>query len=212
MAKYLTEGIGSFFLVLTIGLSSQGASDLAPVAIGGALMVLVYMGGPVSGGHYNPAVSIALAIGGRMERSDLGAYICSQLAGSLLAAFAVLFLTQEYVVVAPNPSASLAPAYLAEGLFAFLLVLVVLNAAASSRTEGNQWFGLAIGFTVMVGAFSVGGISGAAFNPSVGTGPIIAAGLGGEGWAWAHLLLYWAAPVLGGVLAHFVFETQEKAG
>ena len=195
MAKYVTEFVGAFFLVLTIGLTVVQNVPLAPLAIGAALMVMVYMGGHVSGAHYNPAVSAALALAGKLERRELPPYVASQVAGAAAAAFAVRALAGDYLVVAPGAGASVGAALLAEALFAFALVLVVLNVATDARTEGNSFYGLAIGLTVMVGAFAVGGISGGVFNPAVGTGPILVALSGGG--SLGDLWLYWVGPVAG---------------
>ncbi|MGI9628583.1 MAG: MIP/aquaporin family protein [Longimicrobiales bacterium] len=207
MAKYVTEFIGTFFLVLTIGLTVNQGVALAPLAIGAALMVMVYMGGHVSGAHYNPAVSVAVLLRGKLEKKDLAPYIVSQLLGALTASFTVAHLTGHFLAVAPAAEASTLAAFTAEVLFTFALCLVILNVATSAKTEGNSYYGLAIGFTVMTGAFAVGGISGGAFNPAVGTGPILAAL--SAGGSIGNLWLYWAGPLLGGVLAAFVFKMQE---
>lgn len=207
MAKYVTEFLGAFFLVLTIGLTVMQGTPLAPLAIGAALTVMVYMGGHVSGAHYNPAVSAALALAGKLERRDLLPYVASQVAGAVAAALAVRAMAGDYLVVAPGPETPAGVALLAESLFAFALVLVVLNVATDARTEGNSFYGLAIGLTVMTGAFAVGGISGGAFNPAVGTGPILVAFLGADG-SLGDLWLYWAGPVAGAVGAVGVHRAQ----
>ena len=208
MARYLTEFIGAFFLVLVIGLATLQAVVPAPLAIGGSLTVLVYMGGHISGAHYNPAVSIAFVLRGGLGRDELLPYIASQLAGAIAAGVAVRALTGEYLVVAPGAGVPAGTALLAEALFAFLLALVILNVATSPRTEGNSYYGLAIGFTVMTGAFAVGGLSGGVFNPAVGTGPILAALAGGG--SLGSLWLYWVGPVAGAVLAVPVFRLQHR--
>ena len=206
MAKYVTEFVGAFFLVLTIGLTVVQNVPLAPLAIGAALMVMVYMGGHVSGAHYNPAVSAALALAGKLERRELPPYVASQVAGAAAAAFAVRALAGDYLVVAPGAGTSVGAALLAEALFAFALVLVVLNVATDARTEGNSFYGLAIGLTVMAGAFAVGGISGGVFNPAVGTGPILVALSGGG--SLGDLWLYWVGPVAGAVGAVGAYRVQ----
>ena len=210
MAKYVTEFTGAFFLVLTIGLTTLQDIIPAPLAIGGALMIMVYMGGHISGAHYNPAVSIAIMIRGKLDRKDLLPYIASQLAGTIVAAFVIRSLTGEYLVVAPGAGVPTATALFAEVLYTFALALVILNVATSPRTEGNSYYGLAIGFTVMTGAFAVGGISGGVFNPAVGTGPILAA-LAGGGSA-GSLWLYWVGPVVGAALAVPVYRLQHGEG
>ena len=155
MAKYITELVGTFFLVLTIGLTVNQGVELAPLAIGTALMVMVYMGGHVSGAHYNPAVSIGVFLRGKLDSKDVVPYIASQLVGAFLAAFVTAHLTGSFLSVAPAAEATTVAALTAEILFTLALVLVILNVATSSKTEGNSYYGLAIGFTVMAGAFAV---------------------------------------------------------
>ncbi|HET9949298.1 MAG TPA: aquaporin, partial [Longimicrobiales bacterium] len=168
--KAVVEGIGTFFLVLTIGqvVLEPGAGALAPLAIGSALMVMIYAGGHVSGGHYNPAVTLGVWMRGRASGSDLGAYWAAQVIGAVLAVLVVRMLVGD---VAPTPlDPAVFPALLAEFVFTFALVFVVLNVATTKGNEGNSHYGLAIGFTVLTGAYAVGSISGGAFNPAVAIG------------------------------------------
>jgi aquaporin Z len=172
MKKYLVEFIGTFFLAMTVGMTvigaSAGAAVLAPIAIGSALMIMVYAGGHVSGGHYNPAVTLAVWLRGRCAGADVLPYWISQILGALAASAVVLFLKGD-VKAAPSDLA-VSPALLAEFLGTFALAYVVLNVATAKATAGNSHYGLAIGFTVMVMAFALGGVSGGAFNPAVATG------------------------------------------
>ena len=170
MNKYLMELVGTFFLVFTIGCTvvGNGAGALAPLAIGSALMVMVFAGGHISGGHYNPAVTLGVWLRGKCETKDVAPYMVSQIIGAVLAALAVKYL-KTGVAVTPM-SLSTLPALLAEFLFTFALVFVVLNTATAKGTAGNSFYGLAIGFTVMCGDFAVGNISGGAFNPAVAVG------------------------------------------
>ncbi|HEY9015822.1 MAG TPA: aquaporin [Gemmatimonadales bacterium] len=210
MRNYLTEFIGTFFLVLTIGLTVIGGTPLAPLAIGSSLMVMVYMGGHVSGGHYNPAVSLGVFLRGKMASAgELAGYMLSQLAGAVVAALVVQAITGQTFAPAPAPTASTGAALLVEFLYTFALVLVVLNSAASARTQGNSFYGIAIGFTIVVAAFAGGPVSGGAFNPAVGTGPILVQTLMGQGSAGA-LWLYLVGPFIGGAAAAAVFGLQER--
>lgn len=210
MIRYLTEAIGAFFLVLTIGLVVVQAPTLGPIAIGSVLMVMVYMGGHVSGAHYNPAVSLAAVIAGKLPARELVPYWGSQLAGAILAALAVRAIVGLTFAPAPSPEASTAGFWLAEILYTFALCIVVFNSATHPKTKGNSFYGLAIGFTVGAGAIAVGAVSGAAFNPAVGTGPaLVHAALAGGTLAWVPL--YVVAPCLGGALAALVYRSQEKA-
>ena len=211
MKKYLTEFIGTFFLVFSIGMALTSGNPLAPLAIGLTLMVMVYMGGHVSGAHYNPAVTVGIFMRGKIGASEIGPYIAAQIAGALVASGAVHFLTGEAFAPAPRVGAGVVEVLLAEIIFTFALMLVVLNVATSKATEGNSYYGLAIGFTVTAGAFAVGPISGGAFNPAVGTGPILANVAMGLGDA-SNLWYYWVGPLAGAVLATTVFNMQNSDG
>lgn len=209
MRKTMTEFIGTFFLVLTIGLTVLSGSPFAPLAIGASLMVMVYMGGHVSGAHYNPAVTLALSLRGKLPAKDVLPYMAAQIAGALAAALVARAITGQTFAPAPAALASPLAALLVEILFTFALALVVLNVATSSKTQGNSFYGLAIGSTVVVGAFAGGPISGGAFNPAVGIGPTIVDALLGSG-TLGHLWLYLVGPLLGGILAALVFRIQEQ--
>lgn len=170
MQKYLVEFIGTFFLVLAVGMNvvDPGTGSLAALAIGATLMVMVYAGGHVSGGHYNPAVTFGVWLRGRCPQSDVWPYLGSQFAGAIVAAIVTLFLKGDPTVTPME--IGIFPALVAEFIGTFALVYVVLNVATAKATAGNSYFGLAIGFTVAVMAFALGGISGGAFNPAVALG------------------------------------------
>ena len=207
MRSYLTEFIGTFFLTLTICLTAPSAGALAPLAVGGVLTAMVYMGGHISGAHYNPAVTLAIFLRGKLAKRDLAPYMVMQLLGALFAAFIAHWLTGKSF--APDPSGELTKlgAVSAEFLFAFALALVVLNVATSSKTAGNSYYGLAIGFTVMTGAYAVGQLTMAALNPAVGTGPaLVRAAM--DGGSLASVWIYLVGPFLGGAAAAGVFKLQ----
>src|SRR5262245_1772046 len=209
MRRYLTEFIGTFFLVLTVGLTGTAGSPMEPIAVGSALMIMVYMGGHVSGGHYNPAVSLALLLRGKMESvGEFVGYVLSQLAGAIVAALATYVIVGQTVKVAPGSSASTLGALLIEILFTFALALVVLNVATSAKTQGNSFYGLAIGFTVVAGALAGGLSVGGAFKPAGGTRPILVDAMV-SGGSLTHLWLYLVGPFVGGALAAGVFGIQE---
>lgn len=209
MRNYLTEFIGTFFLVLTIGLTVLGGTPLAPLAIGVSLMIMVYMGGHVSGAHYNPAVTLAVTLRGKLAAKEILPYWSAQVAGALAAAMVTRSITGQ--TFSPAPAASVPPlaALLVEFLFTFALALVVLNVGAAKANAGNSFYGIAIGFTVMAGAFAGGGVSGGAFNPAVGAGPILVQALLGGG-TFANLWLYLVGPFVGGALAAAAFRVQER--
>lgn len=205
--KLLTELVGTFFLVLTIGLTVIGGTPFAPLAIGSALMVMVYAGGHVSGAHYNPAITLAAWARGVTRAGHVVPYWIAQLAGAILAAATTHLITRETFAPAPGDTATVIGAFLVELLFTFALALVVLQSATSPETKGNSFYGLAIGFTVMAGAFAGGEISGGAFNPAVGVGPILYDALAAGG-SLANAWLYIVAPVAGGLLAATVYRIQ----
>jgi aquaporin Z len=204
--KYLCELIGTFFLVLTIGCTVIGgvAGVIPPLAIGSALMVMIFAGGHVSGGHYNPAVTLGVWLRGRCDAKDVLPYMASQILGAVLAALAVKYLRSGADVALAKPDVG--RALLAEFLFTFALVYVVLNVATAKGTSGNSFYGLAIGFTVLTGAFAVGDISGGAFNPAVAVG-ISVLGLS----AWSNLWIFLVANFLGGAAAAGVFRLLNAA-
>ena len=206
MKKYIVEFIGTFFLVLTVGCTVIGSpiGALAPLAIGSALMVMVYAGGHISGGHFNPAVTLGVWLRGKCDSKDVAPYMISQFIGAVLAGL-VVKLFKAGIVVSPLQPVVL-PALLAEFLFTFALVYVVLNTATVKGTAGNSFYGLAIGFTVMVGAFSVGKMSAGAFNPAVALGlPVL--GLS----TWSNLWIYLVADFIGGAVAAGAFKAVNPA-
>lgn len=201
MNKYIVEFIGTFFLVLTVGCSVVigGAGVIAPLAIGSALMVMIYAGGHISGGHYNPAVTLGVWLRGRCASKDVPGYWLAQLLGGIIAAAVLNYLKGD--LHAKPMELRVGPALLAEFLFTFALVYVVLNSATAKGTAGNSFYGLAIGFTVMTGAFAVGSVSSAAFNPAVAIG-ISIMGLS----AWSNIWIYLVADLCGGFAAGAVFK------
>ena len=202
MKKYIVEFIGTFFLVLTVGLAVRSGSNLAPLAIGSVLACMIFAGGYVSGGHYNPAVSIGVLLRGKLDRKDFLPYLVAQLAAGVVAALTVTALLGKPLMGAA--SHEVGPSLVAEFLFTFALVWVVLSAATSKGNAGNSFFGFAIGFTVFTGAVAVGGISGGAFNPAVGLG-VVVMGLEGISQLWVYLV----AQVAAAVVAAIVFKLQD---
>jgi aquaporin Z len=200
MKKYLTEFIGTFFLVLIIGLSKN------PLAIGFGLTILVYMGAHISGAHYNPAVSLAMLMRKEININDFIKYISSQVLGASLAAYVVSIMMSN-MIVQPDLQEPVAVILIAELLFTYLLVFVILNVATHPNLEGNSFYGFAIGLTVMTGAYCVGPLTGGVFNPAVSIGPSLIDLVTGNGISQHFLWYYLTAPVVGSVLAviHFNF-------
>lgn len=199
MNKYLVEFLGTFFLVLTIGLVVPTAGNLAPLAIGAVLVCMIYAGGHVSGAHYNPAVTLAAVIRGRCSTAEAVPYVISQVVGALLAGMIVQLLL-GIPDKTPDPLRSLTGALLAEILFTFALAFVILNVATAKGTAGNSHYGVAIGLAVVGGAYAVGGISRGVFNPAVAAG-ITLMGMAPPGEIWVYLI----GNFLGGALGAYVF-------
>lgn len=210
MRKFLVEFIGTFFLLFTVSVAVIGAAPLAPLAIGSVLMVMIYAGGHISGGHFNPAVTLAVLIRGRITPPDATGYVIAQVGGGLIGALAGRWVMNPASVNALELSGrSIGSAFVAEAVFTFALAYVVLNVATSRSHPDNSFYGLAIGFTVLTGAVAVGGVSGGAFNPAVALG---GATIGIFAWSsiWIHLI----AEAVGGTVAAMAFlalseETRE---
>lgn len=199
MKKYIIEFIGTFFLVLVVALTGN------PLAIGVVLAALVYMGGYISGAHYNPAVTLAVWMNKKIESAVALRYILTQFVAAVAAAAIYFVLQGKTFIPQPGINISLPSAIIIEILFTFLLASVILHVAATTKTKGNDYFGLAIGFTLMAGAFAGGPISGGAFNPAVGVGPLL--------FDFAHianhttnLFVYLFGPLVGGALASIVYK------
>ena len=206
MKNYITEFLGTFFLVLTICMVICGGLDtLAPVAIGVMLMVLVYMGGHISGAHYNPAVSVAVLLRGKCTAADVIGYVISQCAGAAIAVKTTLFFLPSLKGSVPSAATlSTVPTFAAEFLGTFLLCFVILNVATSRKTEGNQFYGLAIGATVLACAYALGPVSGGAFNPAVALGITLIGMV-----SWANIGVFLAANLSAGVVAALLFNYIE---
>ena len=200
MNKYITEFIGTFFLVLAAGFAS---GELAVLVIASALMVMIYAGGHISGAHYNPAVTLAVLIRGRIGMSDALVYMVSQVIGAVAAAFIVGFFKD--VPAEPMVLEDKTRALLAEGLGSFALAYVVLNVATAKGTAGNSFYGLAIGFTVFFAGSLLGSLSGGAFNPAVAVGASVI-----KAFDWSNLWIYLVACFGGAALAALIFKINNK--
>jgi len=203
MNKYTIEFLGTFFLVLIIGLSQN------PVAIGLGLAVLVYMGAHISGAHYNPVVSLAMLINNQIELKEFSFYLASQLLGSVVATYFIMLLGNDFNVVSNTNDIS--SFFVAEILFTFLLVFVILNVALNKNLKGNQFYGLAIGLTVTAGAFAVGNISGGVFNPAVSFGPSLFSFIDpqvvGTNISSSDFFIYYLiSGIIGSVIASYLYK------
>jgi aquaporin Z len=203
--KLIVEFIGTFFLVYVIGcVSLQDHVLLGPLAIGASLMVMIFAGGHISGGHYNPAVTLGVWIRGACSAVQASFYLVAQVIGAIASSIAVSFLFGH----ASSPAVStVSPAQvmLAEVLGTFALVYTVLNVATVPATSGNSFYGLAIGFAVFAQAVAVGKVSGGAFNPAVAIGVAVLGLANG-----ANLWIYWLSEFLGaGVAAVFFLVVNQ---
>ena len=194
------EFAGTFLLLATIGLclGSPQAGNLTPLAIGLVLACLIYAGGHISLAHYNPAVTAAFVLCRRIDGAGALLYAAAQLAAAASAAALVAVLRpqqpEQLAVAAGN-------VFLAETLFTFLLVLVILNVSLARGTAGNQYHGLAIGAAVAAGGWAVGDISAAALNPAVAVGLVLIGKI-----SWADLPVYLAGQFTGAAAAVALFR------
>ena len=204
MKKLITEFIGTYFLVLTVGMtviSGGEAAHMAPVAIGAALMVMVFAGGHISGAHYNPAVTLAVLIRGRISIGEAISYMIAQVIGAVVASYTAIYLLGDKVPAEAAEMANATKGLVAEFIGTFALAYVVLNVATSKGTSGNSFYGLAIGFTVTAMAYALGGISGGAFNPAVAVGVSIV-----KLAAWSNIWIFLVGCFAGGALAAIIFR------
>eukprot|EP00581_Thalassiosira_minuscula_P009637 CAMPEP_0183707294 /NCGR_PEP_ID=MMETSP0737-20130205/3906_1 /TAXON_ID=385413 /ORGANISM="Thalassiosira miniscula, Strain CCMP1093" /LENGTH=218 /DNA_ID=CAMNT_0025934915 /DNA_START=59 /DNA_END=715 /DNA_ORIENTATION=- len=201
--KTIIELIGTAILVFTIQVSGQTSPSLAPLAIGGVLISIVFAGGPVSGAHYNPAISLAVALRGKMDAKEMLSYMIFQVVGGVVGGFCGGVIASSYSVVTMGENVALiSQALFAEAIFAFILCFVVLSVATNPKVEDNHYYGLAIGLVVLSGAVSVGSISGGAFNPAVALGLSISGGFDNLSYG----MMVSVANLIGGAMAAGCFK------
>jgi aquaporin Z len=199
--KYAVEAIGSFFLTFVVVMSVLSHSAFTPLAAGAALMVMIYAGGHISGGHYNPAVTMAALVRRRIGLAEAVGYWIAQVAGGVIAGWIGRAVVNPAAVTTLTLSGHAEPAAaVAELVGTFALCYVMLNVATSKDQSGNGFFGLAIGFTVTAGAFAAGGISGGVFNPQVALG-----GATGGVFAWSTIWIYVVVQLGAGIIAGLAF-------
>lgn len=195
MNKYITELIGTLFLVMGAALGGAPGAALA-------LMVMIYAGGHISGAHYNPAVTLSVWMRGKIEMKDAVMYWIFQLAGAIIAAVIVAYVFDQQgsgdCVIGDDGGTK---AIIAELLGTFALAYVVLNVATAKGTSGNNFYGIAIAGTVLAMAIAVGKFSGGAFNPAVAVGLSIQKSL-----CWAQIWMYLVGAFGGGALAAIIFS------
>jgi len=195
MNKYITELIGTMFLVMGAALAGAIGASLS-------LMVMIYAGGHISGAHYNPAVTLSVWMRGKIEIKDAVMYWIFQFAGALIAALLIVYvfgIEGGANCVIPDDGGT--KAIIAELLGTFALAYVVLNVATAKGTSGNSFYGLAIAGTVLAMAFTLGKFSGGAFNPAVAVGLCIQ-----KAFCWDQIWMYFVGALGGGALAAIIFS------
>ena len=201
MRKYIVEFIVTFFFV-------SGAIFGGAIGASLALMVMIYAGGHISGAHYNPAVTTAMYIRKKVTTAELPGYYIAQFLGGVIAASLTyyVFERQGQNFVCDGFTSGMIKTALAEIIGTFALAYVILNVATAKGTAGNSYFGLAIGGTVLAMALAFGKFSGGVFNPAVGLGLCIQKSI-----CWENLWMFFVAPLIGGVVAAFVFRLVNEA-
>ena len=212
LRKYVAECLGTFFLVFAgtgaIIINEVSHGDVTPVGIGLTfglvVMVLIYAIGPISGAHFNPAVTFAFAATRHFPMRQVPAYILSQLVGASAASFVLLFLFNNVAHLgATLPVGSEGQSLALEFLLTFLLMFVIMSVATGSKEVG-QMAGLAIGSTVGLEAIFAGPICGASMNPARSFGPALV------GAFYDHHWIYWLGPLLGALLGALAYEYLRK--
>lgn len=216
MSGYLiplsAEAIGTFFLTLVIQVdmaADNKLSDYGPITIGFTLMVMVFAMGHLSGAHYNPAVTIAVAIRNKCDNvTKTLLYILVQIVAAIFGSLVGYYITREFVYPSVGADYDDGKAFLVEALFTFALAHVMLNVATTKSLEDNSFYGLAIGGTLLAAAYCCKRISGSCFNPAVAIGLdfIYVSGGGNISDIWIYLF----APSIGGVLAGLFFLAQNQ--
>jgi aquaporin Z len=209
-AKLIAEFIGTYLLIFTVGCNVLSATPVwGGVSIACVLMVSIFVFGGVSGANFNPAVSVALGINKNLGWGDVGTYSAVQLVAGIAAGFSYTALFGKSFALGPGKGFGVGEACVAEILYTFMLCFVVLNVAAlSEKGEGHckSWFGLAIGFVIVAGAYGAGAVSGGCFNPAVATGIAV------SGSSYTHLLPYFISELVGAGLAAGIFKVVRPDG
>ncbi len=198
MRRLIIEFLGTFFLILTIALTGNA------IAIAAMLMAWIYIGGYISGGHYNPAVSLGVYLIGRLRQDELVKYFGAQILGGFTAYIIAYYLRGSVTI--PEPSIAMLPAFIVEVLLAFVFVLVVLVVAHSERFKGSHIFGFAIGFTVPALVLAGSPLSGGLFNPAIALGSNLFGIIKGAHIVWADIIMYVGGALLGGFLAAWAYK------
>jgi len=207
--QFVSEFIGTFFLVFTVGLNVLGSSPAPALSIGASLMCMIYALGGVSGAHFNPAVTVALTLAGKSPAGDIPHYMAAQLLGGLSASLTYSAITGKAVPLGPGSGHSMSTAGFAEIMYTFVLCFVVLNVATLSGqhlTNGGkakQIYGLAIGFCIVVGGYAIGAVSGGSLNPAVSFALDTSHAM--KGGSWMNCIPYSCFEIVGAAMAAGAF-------
>jgi aquaporin Z len=210
-SRLVSEFLGTYMLVLTVGLNVIGGSKAPVWSIAASLMCMIFALGSCSGAHFNPAVTVAISFSGRgkIASSDVGKYIGAQLVGGILASITYAIMEKGAVFpLQPGAGHTWISAYLAEMIFTFLLCFVVLSVATVENVLTN-FFGLAIGSCVTAGGYAIGAVSGGSLNPAVSTGIALSSLAGGHGVF--HLFLYIIFEIIGAIIAAVLFKVTHES-
>jgi aquaporin Z len=210
--KVLAEFVGTYYLVFVVGCNVLTNSIGAALSIGGMLMVMIYALGSVSGAHFNPAVTIAIfgSQRGLLSFTDACLYMLGQIGGGFCAALSYWFLFGQTFTIAPVGQYSLMSAIIVEILYTMALCYVVLNVTTTRKQDGSNYFGLAIGFTIVSAALTIGGISGCVLNPAVALGCSLVAAMHDGSAAFLYTAVYFCIPFVGALLADGAFYIVQK--
>jgi aquaporin Z len=207
MKNDLVEFIGTFFIVFTIGMGiNELLSSFAPVAAAAAYITMIYAGKHISGGHYNPAVTLAVHIRGLITTQEAIAYVVFQLLGGMFASFFVWWFTGHQFFISPGPAFSPMMQMGAEALGTFAIAYVMLNVTTHPKTEGNSYYGIAIGLAFLSMSYIIGPISGGTFNLVTGVCPNIFQVIIGDTSNLRNIWVYFVGPLAGGAAAGYTYK------
>lgn len=204
--KLIAEFIGTYFLYLIIGMcvTPPGADALAPIAVGVGLAALVYACGHISKAHFNPATTVAYLCAGTHSRQAFLPFVAVILSAATCAALTLSVLNPEGLTQVSPIEIDILRVVVAECAFTFALMWVILNVAIAKGTVGNGFYGIAIGAIVTAGAYAVGPISFAAFNPAVTLALCI------NGFIpWSALALYSTTQIAAAAAAGWIFRSMQ---
>jgi len=210
-SKLMSEGIGTYFLVLTVGLNVLGAAKAGAFSIAAALMIMIYSIGDISGGHFNPAVTMAIHWCGKGKRhlATSAQYICAQIVGAILAAFTyALAYNGRTFPLGPGVGHNWPNVAAAELIFTCLLCMTVLFVAVVDDKPAEELIGFIIASCVTVGGFATATISGGCLNPAVAIG--IATAHIVNGGLFFKAILYTLAELAGAGVAAGIFQTFQS--